>query len=1084
MLRFIWQNWWRHKERFILLLIGALIISSGLSYLVGLSETNKGTIVDTLQKRWSASYDIVVRPHGSRSVTEEKHLLEPNYLSGLSGGISMKQYEKIKALTDVEVAAPIAMIGYANYDVNLKPLTVKQKGLYRVREQDITDNGVNKIVNTVDKYFPKGNWDPMNKGPEYGVVDSVKNLSVFTFALLAGIDPEQEAKLVGLDKAVIKKGKSRYFNDEDNSFFKKTDDSTINEFPVIVSNQAFVDKTNYFTIERLDLPFQNSKEAETTMKTVKMNGGDKFLDTIKGTVVQKYTFTGKQAFDLFVKSTTGIDFNTGKPYYGGDASYKEYGEWIVIRPSPLKYNPVTSPYPDRWPFAYEVKKHGVTDDEKLSFIGNESFRIPKTFGKSSNNWPRIKPNWIGFYDPSKLKISQDPTTELPMETYRPATADLVLDKNKKPVNPAKSLKPTDNPFDFLASPPVMLTTIEAAQQILGDKPISSIRVKVAGVKDLSEESQKKLEKVAKQIEDETGLITDITLGSSPQPTLTHAPAISGQKEIGWLQQPWVKIGSSISIFREAKVGFSEVIGSVIVVAIIYVWASSLVSLLARRKEFAVLLAIGWRPNQLAKLLFLESVIVGSFVAIVAWIMLGTVFILGNTMFSPMRFILTGLFGLLIYLLGAIIPAWISRNISPYETMNTGEISKSSKRLLRTRGLISMAFNHLVGKWKRSFLSIIAIALPTSFLAFFLFITFRLKGVMYTTWLGQYVALEVGPMHYTAMAVALVIAILTTVEIMWQNISERSGEIALLNAVGWRNGSIRFLILAEGLLSGIFAGIIGLALAIGMMWGMYHQFPTDQLGFILLTAIIPVIVGLIGAILPAEKAVRISPSRGIVGQYSNRKATEKRLKWALALVGIVLMFGLIFVMIKVAPKIVQNKPIATQVSNEKITPTTGKGTKGKASTNKNNSSTKKRDAENGNENVVNSDYDAEVSLGEMLEWWVLTFKTEKIDKQPSNLRLTKPQKGNQYLFYKITFTNKDNLEIEFNPFANFTLQTKKGDISPTDFKILKSKGWNDNFLDIGGNISAIFAFEVPNSEQPLSLLFKSRYFHKGLRVKLK
>ena len=77
MIRFIWQNWWRRKERFILLIVGAFIVSAGLTYLIGLSETNKGTIVDTLQKRWSASYDIVVRPEGTRSVTEEENCWSP-----------------------------------------------------------------------------------------------------------------------------------------------------------------------------------------------------------------------------------------------------------------------------------------------------------------------------------------------------------------------------------------------------------------------------------------------------------------------------------------------------------------------------------------------------------------------------------------------------------------------------------------------------------------------------------------------------------------------------------------------------------------------------------------------------------------------------------------------------------------------------------------------------------------------------------------------------------------------------------------------------------------------------------------------
>ena len=94
--------------------------------------------------------------------------------------------------------------------------------------------------------------------------------------------------------------------------------------------------------------------------------------------------------------------------------------------------------------------------------------------------------------------------------------------------------------------------------------------------------------------------------------------------------------------------------------------------------------------------------------------------------------------------------------------------------------------------------------------------------MYTTWLGEYVALEIGPVHYVAIVIAHVIAILTTAEIMWQNVAERREEIALLQAVGWRGGRIRTPILTEGLWSGLFAALIGLALAFMMMWGLFSS----------------------------------------------------------------------------------------------------------------------------------------------------------------------------------------------------------------------------------------------------------------------
>ncbi|MDX5982152.1 hypothetical protein SIL77_12885 [Exiguobacterium profundum] len=49
MLKFIWNSWWRNKERFILLMVGMLIVSTGLSYLLGVTQANNGTVVKQKQ---------------------------------------------------------------------------------------------------------------------------------------------------------------------------------------------------------------------------------------------------------------------------------------------------------------------------------------------------------------------------------------------------------------------------------------------------------------------------------------------------------------------------------------------------------------------------------------------------------------------------------------------------------------------------------------------------------------------------------------------------------------------------------------------------------------------------------------------------------------------------------------------------------------------------------------------------------------------------------------------------------------------------------------------------------------------------
>ncbi|MCY1691341.1 hypothetical protein OVA29_12125 [Exiguobacterium sp. SL14] len=154
MLRFIWNSWWRNKERFILLsLVGVLIVSTGLSYLIGTTQANNGTVVDELQKRWGSSYDIVVRPEGSRSVTEDLNLLEPNYMSGLDGGITRKQYETIKQIADVEVGAPIAMIGYTSTSSSVGTHTIQEEGIYRLKIKDSQNTGLQKESYTMSTFL-------------------------------------------------------------------------------------------------------------------------------------------------------------------------------------------------------------------------------------------------------------------------------------------------------------------------------------------------------------------------------------------------------------------------------------------------------------------------------------------------------------------------------------------------------------------------------------------------------------------------------------------------------------------------------------------------------------------------------------------------------------------------------------------------------------------------------------------------------------------------------------------------------------------------------------------------------------------
>ena len=630
--------------------------------------------------------------------------------------------------------------------------------------------------------------------------------------------------------------------------------------------------------------------------------------------------------------------------------------------------------------------------------------------------------------------------------------------------------PLDNPYGFLTKPPSMLTTLDAAAEILGEKPISSIRIKVHSVEQMNDASKELLNNVASRIEKEIGLLTDITLGSSPQPALTHIPGAKNKESLGWVEQPWIKLGSSISIFQEAKVGLSGVIASVILVAIVYVFSSNLVMMYTRKKEFAVLLSIGWRPAQLSKLLFIEATLLGVFVSLVSWLILGFIYLTSEISTSLFRFIMIGLFGLMIYWLGTIIPTLLVRKIKPYETMKSGEISSIGKRWIPSRNIWTMSLQYLIGKWKRSLLSVISISLPTALFIAFLFITFRLKGVMYATWLGQYVAMEVSSLHYIAMGVALLIAILTTTEIIWQNVSERQPEIALLKSVGWRNKSIYWLVILEGVFSGLFAGIIGIALAVFFVWKIYGVFPTDQLAFFLLSIFIPILTGMSGAVIPALKAMKIQPYQGLSGTAEYSKKTEKRFRFALIATSAILFIGLLSLLANAIPEMKEST--AVPADSDQVVTTEGK-------------TTEKADvpADDTNPNEKNSDipaplqsyYDAawqKIKLGDPIkDSPIQSIKRSEVSIKES------PNRHMKFISITIDVKNDEDEDggyLNVKPIGFKVVDADGKEYEPIETEIPKKKNWNGFQLNPGGEVQFKLTFEVPDNKKPMVMIYLTSF----------
>ena len=130
-----------------------LVAATAFTVLTAASRTAQVRTVGTVSANFESAYDILVRPKGARTAVESKTgTVEPDFLSGIYGGISMAQWHQIERIPGVQVAAPIAMVGYAQVNASVfvpvpeRRLAGSGRQLYRISTTYVSDNGASRVA--------------------------------------------------------------------------------------------------------------------------------------------------------------------------------------------------------------------------------------------------------------------------------------------------------------------------------------------------------------------------------------------------------------------------------------------------------------------------------------------------------------------------------------------------------------------------------------------------------------------------------------------------------------------------------------------------------------------------------------------------------------------------------------------------------------------------------------------------------------------------------------------------------------------------------------------------------------------------
>lgn len=853
MLSLIWKDVKQRGARTLLLILAVLVVSAAFGLLLSAAETTEATIDQELAAYWRTTYDILVRPPGSRSAIEDDYgLVEANHLSGIDGGITFEQYELIKSIPGIEVAAPVAMIGYLAEFVRTAPMPLPPRpGAYWVTQSITVFDGLSEEIYSGpalgDTYIyvlapDEEDSSPANPGYEWPLLvdpEVFQPHGAFVFTvLMAGIDPHQEAALVGLDEAVLQ---GQYLTGQealnlrgyDRRHFA-SDPQQMIDAPILINRTDYVDARLSSALFRVGTP----PEASTLAGIMQRGGREYFADLPPVELLDQVRLDGADAYDALVRELMGDE-----QLAGAFPTQKS----LFNRPSRIRYRE-TSP-----PFEFDGLALQIVPPEEqiLGVTVYRTFTGPDTLQLEAAFTREVK----GVFDLEHIALPEE-LSRVPLETYVPPVGILRFDEEGRPLEPPVNLLPTLNPAGYIQPPPLMLTTLEAARAIRGEAAISAIRVRVADIDRFTPEAQAKIEAVAGAIVEATGLDVDVVVGSSPRRVLVRVP------EIGYVEEQWIQKGVSLSIGRSVERVNFIFFGVILVVSTLSILNTGLMTAVGRKRQVALQKALGWRSSTVLAASLLEMGGLGSLAGALGAVLAAALAPALGLEMPPARAALLIPLGATLTMLGGLLPAVSSARLPPALALAQGETRPGRSRRSGGLGLAGYARQGLLRRRIRTYLTALTIALGTALLAAFLTGTMALRGYLSGSLLGDYVILRVEPLHYVMAAVTLLVAGITTAESLLVSALERRREIGVLKAIGWRGSQVLRLFLLEGLTLGLIGGLVGVATGGLLMFGLYGGGSATWIPFLVGSLAVPLLVGLAAAAVPGCLAARTPPAQAV------------------------------------------------------------------------------------------------------------------------------------------------------------------------------------------------------------------------------
>jgi hypothetical protein len=857
------DNWLRVTA----LVLGIAAATTAFVVLTGQVAVQRLELRGHSDTRSAPNYDILVRPAGSRTDLENSQgLVRANFLSGQFGGITLAQWHRIQQLAGVQVAAPIAMVGYVLQSVTI-PIDItdqlssadqqlftasvrRRSGLSEFRQPAISYSYVSAAAvskvgmpndpettgfavaqrhgppRLVCPLRPKATGSPFairsqRNGSCWSRVNGpdgagftllprghVGILVQWTFPfLLAAVDPVQEAELVGLDQAVSRGG---YLPEHGPAPGRDR-----HSVPVLMAEHTGLDDVDEVSVQRLSAAA--TAEFGRGLSTARL---DALLDSQHGPVVATASITAETAYQRLLEASLQAPFDPVVDSYwtSGPVRYDTEPDGS-LRPRRVQ-NPASN-----WTAPLNMRGYVAVppDTADTAFRRLSKHELLAASESSDGAGPRLAT--IGVFDESRLEEgSGQGSGQALLGGYRtePLTP---ADRASGALLHDGPLLPGSNIAGYLLPAPTMLTSLDAASvftdsavfdNVSGAAPISAVKVRVAGAHGTDAVSRERVRLVAEAVAAATGLDVDVTVGSSPAARRIVLPAGSAGRPQLELAEQWQRKGVVVVVRPVLDRKSLLLFVLVLVVCGIFIANATVAAARSPRMELSTLSCLGWTRGQLMRLLLGEMVVIGAAAGIAGALVSLVAAEALRVPVSPGRALAAAPAALVVTVLAAAWPAWRASLPSPIPDSPATEWGRPVRgRLKGVRGPLQLAYLNLRAEPARTGLGMVAVGVGSAGLTLLLAVTVTFRGTVVGTLLGDVVSLQTRRVDYLAVVLTLLLAAIAVADVGYLNVRERRDDLALLRAVGWTDRRLGQLITFEGVLIGLAGSAIGSGLGLAV-----------------------------------------------------------------------------------------------------------------------------------------------------------------------------------------------------------------------------------------------------------------------------